>query len=1760
MPLGRQTRYNPQAPRKWPRFRPVRYRSMSLVSIIPNRPSKIWGAVWSQPTCSLISSRSAPVNHLYPTPRRRLAFEVLGPRQLLANDSTAGIGLLGQYYDNADLTGLAFVRIDPTANFDWSSAAPAPGIAPDSFSVRWSGELESQFTSLHSFHLSGDDGARLWVDGNLIIDRWNSTPVNNATGTIQLTAGRKYDIVLEYFDNIGNASIRLEWSSAHFPREIVPMERLFPAQRGSVSREVWTNVPGSLISELTILPNYPGTPNVVGALPTFETPIDLSDNFGQRIRGILYPPTTGDYSFYVSANEAAELWISNSVDANNKMLAASTSSATAYREWNKFPQQRSTVLSLVAGQGYYIEALHKESSGADHLSVGWTLPGKNTIEVIAGEFLAPVTPEISLFVEQASMSEGSLQPSVLTVVRSGASAANAITVEYAIRGNATNSVDYSALSGSITIPAGQISANINITATSDAFVEGNETLVVEIKAGTGYRVGRTSQRIATVTIQDDVTSPSGGTSLLSGASLSNFIAFGGTFSTVNVPTYGNVIQAVITTQFANTYDAQLRQHNSSAIQVGDVLFAEFSVRTLTATGSLSAVFETNGPPYAKSLEQGIRVTSEWSKIQLPFLSDEAYAVGQAAFEINLGAQIQTLQFAGFQLRNLGPSSDLVRSDGLHLNKIGGSFGNMQLVPVEGPSFTSAYQINTVTPPPNNEFWRLQAAITNSATVQSGDSLRIEFWARSISGVSPRISVALQQAFGNFTTLASFEINAVSNWQKYTYNVTAPGLYSVQELQVVLNVGYGSQTVQIGDFKWENRTRGIDIRSLPERYPVPTYSGRSGTDAWRAESQARIAQNRMSQLQVSVVDSNGTALDGAVVYAIQKEHEFKLGSALSGYGDLLSAAGGPQSQQYQSEILRLFNSAVIENNLKWIDFANNRQLGIDAANWVHNSGLYLRGHNVIWPSRSAMPAFVWNQFDTLSTTQGLIAARAYLRTQLNERVIDAANTFEGKVGEWDIVNEPYSNTDVMSELGNSELLEWYRLFRVHDAEAKRTLNDFDIFARNGKNTAHRANFDNWLGLLTAQNLIETLGEQSHYSESNLTDIDVLGQLIQTYYSTYSRPIAITEFDFNTRNEQLQTDYFRDYLTMAFSQPAIDSFSLWGFWSGAHWLPDAALYRKDFSIKPNGQAFEDLVFGEWWSETRGTSRSGQVQAKVFQGEYQVKVTIGGQVVELNNVQVGAGTTSVQVVVPGNRVPTGITLSNQRIVENAGPDAIVGLFSTVDPDPGNSFTYSLVGGAGSSDNGLFRVVGNQLQAFNSFDFETRAAYSVRVRSADPGGYSTESTWTIAIQDVNEAPELSVSINTVVGNVLSTVSNMGAWKDPEGASVMLSASIGSIVSNPNGTWNWSYTPSTRLSQQTVVVTATDATGLSTVRSFSLDALTAIVNRKVYYRGSDFEVLGGVEAALDTSKVVARAGSAAQATTFANVINYTRGINGVVLDIAGLASNSISAGDLSVRVSPTGASGVVSPGSWQAAPTPTVFVTPGTSTQPARVRLEWADLAIQNCWLQIIVQANANTGLVNREVLYLGHAFAELSGQEPYRVTAVDLSMVQTAISVAIVGVSDVRDINKDRRVTAVDLSNVQSRISNLVLLGSITVPSSGSMEEGEAGTVLEVEQRGRALPIPATMELQAGLLAMELSERSKAPEVSLRSDALELNWQHEVPKELRSEREDNMQGPSRGRWVGENPEVIRLKNRLGRKEFQFFDEIFADYDRVSRELMKPL
>jgi rhamnogalacturonyl hydrolase YesR len=169
---------------------------------------------------------------------------------------------------------------------------------------------------------------------------------------------------------------------------------LTPVHAHGLLAEWWYNVSGSSITDLTSDPDYPNQPTGRKFIRRFESLSQQADHFGARVRGYIVPPADGDYTFWVAADDMAQLWLSWDAFADNKVLIASVPAATNPQQWDAYPQQQSAMITLAANHKYYIELLHKEDTSDNHFAVAWEGPGLNR-QVIGITTLLPLAETLS---------------------------------------------------------------------------------------------------------------------------------------------------------------------------------------------------------------------------------------------------------------------------------------------------------------------------------------------------------------------------------------------------------------------------------------------------------------------------------------------------------------------------------------------------------------------------------------------------------------------------------------------------------------------------------------------------------------------------------------------------------------------------------------------------------------------------------------------------------------------------------------------------------------------------------------------------------------------------------------------------------------------------------------------------------------------------------------------------------------------------------------------------------------------------------------------------------------------------------------------------------------------------------------------------------------------------------------------------------------------------------------------------------------------
>lgn len=133
-------------------------------------------------------------------------------------------GLQAEYFNGKSFQTLVARRNDPQINFQWGEAAPAEGVEADNFSVRWTGRLVPPTTGNYTLHATSDDGVRVTVNGTRLIDAWVDRAAAESSGTVALTAGKPVDLVVEYYDAAGSASMSLAWTGPGIAKQVIPVD------------------------------------------------------------------------------------------------------------------------------------------------------------------------------------------------------------------------------------------------------------------------------------------------------------------------------------------------------------------------------------------------------------------------------------------------------------------------------------------------------------------------------------------------------------------------------------------------------------------------------------------------------------------------------------------------------------------------------------------------------------------------------------------------------------------------------------------------------------------------------------------------------------------------------------------------------------------------------------------------------------------------------------------------------------------------------------------------------------------------------------------------------------------------------------------------------------------------------------------------------------------------------------------------------------------------------------------------------------------------------------------------------------------------------------------------------------------------------------------------------------------------------------------------------------------------------------------------
>jgi endo-1,4-beta-xylanase len=522
-------------------------------------------------------------------------------------------------------------------------------------------------------------------------------------------------------------------------------------------------------------------------------------------------------------------------------------------------------------------------------------------------------------------------------------------------------------------------------------------------------------------------------------------------------------------------------------------------------------------------------------------------------------------------------------------------GGLQSVEVDATpdGTTTALRVTTTEATPSTP-WNSQMSRVLAPAFQQGRWMRFRLWGRSAT--RNRIGLIHELNAEPYSKSLQSLVRLTPEWKEFgiAYQVAN---YAAGASALRIQTGYDAGVVELANIRLEDF--GV-VAEPPQSINLDIFGGQIVNSEWREEARARIRHHRMGNLKVTVTDADGNAVPGAEVNIEQVQSAFRFGTAVAD-GPLF--ANTSDGDRYRTELKRLFNYVVTENALKW---QFNDGAGFPTADrmlaWFAENDLAARGHVLVWPSYQHLPTRV----RSLRGEQLKLAVESHVR--------DYVEKTRGRVVEWDVVNEAYTNTEVLRDGGREILWQAFQWAHEVNPDIGLVYNDYNISnVRGGANDAHRNGI-----LAIVKELLDNgapvtaLGDQGHMS----VPLTPIPRVLETWdeLSQFGLPLEITEFDVvfgGPRDEAAQAQYFDDYLTAAFSHPNMRAFLLWGFWDGAHWLANqgAGMFRRDWSSRPMLDVYERLRFTDWWTREQGTADDGGTyQTRAFLGTHKLRVKSG------------------------------------------------------------------------------------------------------------------------------------------------------------------------------------------------------------------------------------------------------------------------------------------------------------------------------------------------------------------------------------------------------------------------------------------------------------------------------------------------------------------------------------------------------------------------
>lgn len=538
--------------------------------------------------------------------------------------------------------------------------------------------------------------------------------------------------------------------------------------------------------------------------------------------------------------------------------------------------------------------------------------------------------------------------------------------------------------------------------------------------------------------------------------------------------------------------------------------------------------------------------------------------------------------------------------------------------IKGMPFSTAYRVDSDTR--FSDAKNMRVIIPLDDTIKKGDVMLISFWMRRPKAGGQPNNASFYVHSGAGKPRYQYKLSAYRAWKQHVRSFVAPADTDSQQGNVSVLLGEAGTIAEIAELRLINYGPDYDIKTLPKS--TVNYRGREPDAKWRKDALARIEKIRKGDLTVEVVDSAGNPVPRAKVRIEMQRHAFGFGNTVtsriigSDKSDFPLDHKGVEiswadAEKYRAVTKKYFDRVTFGSELRphvWkLQMSGNKRwekeyqiLTTKTAPWLQAHQIGIRGHYIGWAP-----------MDFNSIEKQFVGNPEAHRKWLWNHMSDVLPKTAGFVTEWDTINHiiGWGKHTYEREYGGPQIYaDIMKEARRLAPDASHAINEGKVLPDGYKRTPYKKviRFLNEQGQAP-----DMVGFMAHFGLTTLTPPE---ELLAVYdeFGEIAPSLQLSEFDVDAGDDdKLQSDYFRDVMIASFSHPNFEAIVQWGFWEKDHWKPQAALWRSDWTLKPSGEVFVDLVSKQWWTnENTRTDNNGIVSIRGFLGDYRITAERNGE----------------------------------------------------------------------------------------------------------------------------------------------------------------------------------------------------------------------------------------------------------------------------------------------------------------------------------------------------------------------------------------------------------------------------------------------------------------------------------------------------------------------------------------------------------------------